>query len=311
MFSKNEKIFVTGHKGLIGSSIVKKLISSGYRNIVTIDKKKLDLRDQYKVLNYFKRKNIKAVINAAGTVGGIAANNNYRAEFIYDNLAIQNNIINACYKNNVKSLIFLGSSSIYPKKTKIPIKEKYLLSGYLEKTNEPYAIAKIAGIKLCESYNYQYGTNYKCLIPCNIYGQNDNYNKQNSHFFPALILKSITAKKKNKKFITLWGNGRARRELMHADDLADACIFFLKKKTKEKIINIGSNFDMTILNYAKLILKEINFDCKIILDKTKPTGTFRKLLDTSIAKKYGWEPKISIKQGLKKILDDQDIRPNR
>ncbi|WP_440693771.1 GDP-L-fucose synthase family protein [Candidatus Pelagibacter sp. HIMB1695] len=302
MFSKNAKIFVAGHKGLVGSSIVKKLISLGYKKILKIDKKKLDLRDQNKVLNFFKKQNIDAVINAAGTVGGIAANNKYRAEFIYDNLTIQNNIINACYKNKVKSLIFLGSSSIYPKNTKIPIKEEYLLSGYLEKTNEPYAVAKIAGIKLCESYNYQYGTNYKCLIPCNVYGQNDNYDKQKSHFFPALILKSITAKKKNKKFITLWGSGRARREILHSDDLADACIYFLKKRTKEKIINIGSNFDMTILNYAKLILKEIDYDCEIILDKRKPNGTFRKLLDSSKAKKYGWEPKISLKDGLKSII---------
>ncbi|MBD1152127.1 GDP-L-fucose synthase [Pelagibacterales bacterium SAG-MED22] len=308
MLSKKTKIFVAGHKGLIGSSIVKKLISEGFKNILTVDKKKLDLRDQHKVFNFFKFKKIDAVINAAGTVGGIFANNKYKADFIYDNLTIQSNIIHACYKNNIKSLIFLGSSSIYPKKINTPIKEENLLTGSLEKTNEPYAIAKIAGIKLCESYNYQYGTDYKCLIPCNIYGQNDNYNVKESHFFPALILKCITAKKNNKKYIILWGTGKARREIMHADDLADACVFFFKKKTKEKIINIGSNFDMSILNYTKLILKEINFECKIILDKTKPTGTIRKLLDSSRAKKYGWQPKITLKEGLREIIDNLDLK---
>ena len=196
MLSKNSKIFITGHRGLVGSAIVRTLIKKGYKNIITINKKKLDLRNQAKVFNYFRRKKIDAVINAAGTVGGIYANNKYKAEFIYDNLAIQNNVIHACYQNKVKSLVFLGSSCIYPKKSKIPIKEEYLLSGGLEKTNEPYAIAKIAGIKMCESYNYQYKTNYKCLMPCNIYGPNDNYNSLTSHFIPALISKISKAKKK-------------------------------------------------------------------------------------------------------------------
>lgn len=201
MINKKSKIFVTGHKGLVGSSLLRRLSFYGYKNILTIDKKKLDLRKQELVFNFFKKQKIEVVINAAGKVGGIYANENYKADFIYDNLAIQNNVINACYQNKIKSLIFLGSSCIYPRNSKQPIKEKYLLTGKLEKTNEPYAVAKIAGIKMCESYNFQYKTNYKCLMPCNLYGPNDNYNLETSHFFPALIVKAIQAKKKKKKIL--------------------------------------------------------------------------------------------------------------
>ena len=196
MLTKKSNIFVTGHKGLVGSALIRRLTNHGYKNIITITRNKLDLRDQKEVFKFFQKKRIDAVINAAGQVGGIYANNKYKADFIYDNLAIQNNIIHACYKNKIKSLIFLGSSCIYPKNSKQPIKEKYLLTGELEKTNEPYAIAKIAGIKMCESYNFQYKTNYKCLMPCNLYGPNDNYNLKTSHFFPALIVKALAAKKK-------------------------------------------------------------------------------------------------------------------
>jgi len=199
MINKKSKIFVTGHKGLVGSAVIRRLTYFGYKKILTIDKKKLDLRDQQRVSIFFKKNKIDAVINAAGTVGGIYANDNYKADFIYDNLAIQNNIIHNCYKNDVKSLIFLGSSCIYPRDCRQPIKEKYILTGELEKTNEPYAIAKIAGIKMCESYNFQYKTNYKCLMPCNLYGPNDNYDLKTSHFFPALIAKAIDAKKNKKK----------------------------------------------------------------------------------------------------------------
>ena len=209
MIQKKSSIFITGHKGLVGSAIYRKLIDQGNKNIITIAKDKLDLRNQKEVFNFFKKKKIDAVINAAGHVGGIFANNKYKADFIYDNLAIQNNIIHACYKNKVKSLIFLGSSCIYPKNSKQPIKEKYLLTGELEKTNEPYAIAKIAGIKMCESYNLQYKTNYKCLMPTNTFGPNDNYDKLNSHFFPALIRKIHEVKVKKKKELVIWGNGLA------------------------------------------------------------------------------------------------------
>ena len=297
MIQKKSKIFVTGHNGLVGSAVVRRLMHHGYKNIVTIIRKKLDLRNQERVFNFFRNNKIDAVINAAGTVGGIYANNKYKADFIYDNLTIQSNIIHSCYKNKVKSLIFLGSSCIYPRNSKQPIKEKYLLNGELEKTNEPYAIAKIAGIKMCESYNFQYKTNYKCLMPCNVYGPNDNYNLQTSHFFPALLAKAISAMKNEKKTITLWGTGKAKRELIYADDLADACIYFMNKKTKESLINIGSSNDMSILSYAKFILKKLNLNCKIILDKSKPDGTPRKIIDSSIALKYGWSPKVDLDLG--------------
>ena len=301
---KKNRIFVTGHKGLVGSALLRRLDHNGYKRIITVDKKDLDLRDQKKVMNFFKKKKIDAVINAAGTVGGIYANNRYKADFIYDNLMIQANIIQGCYKNKIKQLIFLGSSCIYPRNSKQPIKEKYLLKSELEKTNEPYAIAKIAGIKLCESYNFQYKMNYKCLMPCNLYGPNDSYDLNNSHFFPALISKCVTAKKKNKKTITLWGSGKPKRELMYVDDLADACIYFLNKKTKESLINIGTGVDMSILNYAKFILKKLNLNCKIILDKTKPDGTPRKIIDNSIALTYGWKPKVSLEEGFQITLKD-------
>ena len=297
MINKKSKIFVSGHKGLVGSAVTRRLKDYGYKNVLTVDKKKLDLRNQQRVSSFFKKNKIDAVINAAGRVGGIYANNKYKADFIYDNLAIQNNIIHACYQNKVKSLIFLGSSCIYPRNSKQPIKEKYLLTGELEKTNEPYAIAKIAGIKMCESYNFQYKTNYKCLMPCNLYGPNDNYNLKTSHFFPALISKAMWAKKNKKKQITLWGSGKPKRELMYVDDLADACIYFIKKKTKESLINVGAGYDMSILNYAKFILKKINLNCKIILDKSKHDGTPRKIIDSSIAMKYGWSPKIDLNAG--------------
>ena len=301
---KKNRIFVTGHKGLVGSALLRRLDHNGYKKIITADKKDLDLRDQKKVLNFFKKKKIDAVINAAGTVGGIYANSRYKADFIYDNLMIQANIIQGCYKNKIKQLIFLGSSCIYPRNSKQPIKEKYLLKSELEKTNEPYAIAKIAGIKLCESYNFQYKMNYKCLMPCNLYGPNDSYDLNNSHFFPALISKCITAKKKNKKTITLWGSGKPKRELMYVDDLADACIYFLNKKTKESLINIGTGVDMSILDYAKFVLKKLNLNCKIILDKTKPDGTPRKIIDNSIALTYGWKPKVSLEEGFQITLKD-------
>ena len=299
MLNKKSKIFVTGHGGLVGSALVRRLSFFGYTNIITRSKKQLDLRIQQKVEKFFKKNKIKAVINAAGTVGGIYANNTYRANFIYDNLSIQNNIIHSCYKNNVKHLIFLGSSCIYPRNSKQPIKESYLLTGKLEKTNEPYAIAKIAGIKMCESYNFQYKTNYKCLMPCNVYGPNDNYNHKNSHFLPALISKIYHSKIKKNEFVTLWGSGKPFRELLFVDDLADACIYFLSKKTKETLLNIGSGFEMSIADYAKFIIKELKAKVKLKFDPSKPDGTLRKIINSSLAKKYGWKPKTHFKDGFK------------
>ena len=304
MIGRNSKIFISGHKGLVGSSILRKLKSLGYKKIVTVEKKKIDLRNQSKVFNFLKTNKVEAVINAAALVGGILANSKYKANFIYDNLAIQNNIIHGCYINNIKNLIFLGSSCIYPRICRQPIKEKYLLTGELEKSNEPYAIAKIAGIKMCESYNFQYKTNFKCLMPCNIYGPNDNYDLETSHFFPALIKKIYLAKKKNYNNITVWGTGSPKRELMHVDDLAEACIYFLNKKTKETLINVGTGTEMTIKQYVSFLKKKINYKGKIFFDRRKPNGTPRKVVDSKIALKYGWKPKISLSKGFNNTLED-------
>jgi len=298
---KNAKIYVAGHTGLIGSAIIRKLLENNYRNIITVNKNDLDLRNQASVFQFLKKKKPDYVILAAAKVGGIFANNKYRAEFIYDNLAIQNNIIHGSFINNIKNLIFLGSSCIYPRESRQPIKESYLLTGKLETTNEPYAIAKIAGIKMCESYNFQYGTNYKCLMPSNSYGINDNFDPKSSHFFPALIRKVHEAKIYNKNYITLWGSGRAKRELIFSEDVAEACIFFMKKKTKETLINIGTGKDFSIKYYANFIIKNLNCNIKKInFDKSKPDGTLRKLLDVSLAKSYGWKSKINLQKGLLK-----------
>ena len=297
MIEKNAKIFLAGHGGLVGSAILRRLKKYGFKNIITINRSDLDLTNQQKVFTFLGKKKPKAVIIAAAKVGGILDNNKYRGEYIYENLSIQNNLIHGSFLNKVKSLIFLGSSCVYPKNCSQPIKEKYLLTKELEYTNEPYAIAKIAGIKLCESYNLQYGTNYKCLMPSNTYGPNDNYNLNSSHFFPALIRKVFETKKKNKKDIILWGTGKAKRELIYVDDVADACIFFLKKYTKHSLINIGTGKDKTIKQYAEFIIKKLGLKIKINFDTKKPDGTARKLLDISIAKKYGWFPKISLSEG--------------
>ena len=295
--NKNSRIYVAGHNGLVGSAIVRRLKFNNYKNILTVDRKYLDLSDQKKVYQFLKKNKPKAIIIAAARVGGIAANNKYRADFIHENLIIQSNLIHGAFLNKIKNLIFLGSSCVYPRNCKQPIKEDFLLNGGLEYTNEPYAIAKIAGIKMCENYNLQYKTNYKSLMPTNTYGPGDNYNSETSHFFSAIIKKVYEAKKKNKKIITLWGAGKAKRELIYVDDLADACIFFMLKKTKETLINIGTGKDFTIRQYANFIIRFLNLNIKIKFDKSKPDGTPRKLLDISLAKKYGWFPKIGLKEG--------------
>ena len=298
MIKKNDKIFVAGHNGLIGSAIIRQLKSKGYKNIVTIDKKKLNLINQNNVFRFLKKIKPKVTIIAAAKVGGIYANNVFRGEYIYENLAIQNNIIHSAFLNKTKKLIFLGSSCVYPRDCKQPIKEEYLLTGPLEKTNEPYAIAKIAGIKLCESYNKQYKTNYLCLMPCNTFGINDNFDPETSHFFPALIKKIYKQSQKKKKVITLWGTGKPKRELMFVDDLAEACIFFMTKKTKHSLINIGTEKEMTIKAYAEFVKKKIKSKLKINFDNNKLIdGTPRKILSCKIAKSYGWKSKISLDKG--------------
>jgi GDP-L-fucose synthase len=303
MIKKNEKIFLAGHKGLIGSAIFKRLKTLGYKKIITIDKKKLDLIDQNKVYKFLKRIKPKATIIAAAKVGGIFANNYYRGEYIYENLSIQTNLIHGSYLNGVKQLIFLGSSCIYPRQSFQPIKEKYLLSKSLEKTNEAYAIAKISGVLMCQSYNHQYKTNYRCIMPANSYGPGDNYDELNSHFFPAIMRKIIDAKKNKKKFIKLWGNGKARRELIFNEDVADACVYFLNKNTKETLINIGTGKDKRIVEYAKFIMKKLNYECQIKFDKTKPNGAPRKVLDISLAKKYGWKATTNLETGFWKTYN--------
>ena len=302
--NKKSKIFIAGHNGMVGSAIKKKFLQKGYKNIITINKKKLNLIEQKKVFNYLKKIKPDLVIIAAARVGGIIANSSNKSQFIYENLQIQNNIIHGSYKSGVKKLIFLGSSCIYPKFSKQPIKEKYILTGSLEQTNDAYAIAKIAGIIMCKNYNKTYGLNYKCLMPSNMYGPNDNYDLNNSHFFPALIRKIYEAKMNNKKKVKVWGSGKVLRELLYVEDFADAVLFFTNKKIKEDFLNIGSGKDYSIDWYTKFIMREMNVKLKIIYDKSKPDGVPRKLLDISLAKKYGWVSKTSLEKGFLNTLED-------
>ena len=301
IIKKSDPIFVAGHKGLVGSAIVRKLKEKNYKNIITIQKSKLDLRNQEQTFLFLKKKKPKFVFIAAARVGGIIDNNTKKADFIFENLQIQNNLIHGSKLNKIKNIIFLGSSCVYPKNINVPIKENFLLKKELEKTNEPYAIAKIAGIKMCESYNFQYGTNYKCIMPCNTYGPNDNFNLITSHFYPALIMKMLLAKKRKKRSIEIWGNGKAKRELLYVDDLADACIYFMNKESPN-LINIGTGKDKTILNYANFLKTQINYYPSVNFDLSKPNGTKRKVLDVSIAKKLGWIAKTSLKEGTVKTI---------
>ncbi len=306
MINHHSKIFLAGHKGMLGSSILRIFKKKGYKNLIIIDKKKLDLRDQQSVKKFFRKKKPHAVIIAAAKVGGIGANMNYPANFINDNLQIQTNLISASYDNKVKKLIFFGSSCIYPKNLNKPIKENQILSGKLEKTNESYAVAKIAGVKLIEAFNKQYKTNYLCLMPCNLFGPNDNYDLQNSHFLPALIKKIFIASKKKKgKIVRLWGTGKPLREILHVDEAAEACEFFLKKKTKSSLINIGSPIEMSIKDYANKVKNII--DPKVIIKFNKDIkldGIKRKKLNTSLATRNGWKTKMNFSKSLAKTIEN-------
>ena len=301
IIKKTDSIFVAGHNGLVGSAIIRELKLNNYKNILTKDKKDLNLLDQNKVFAFLRKQKPKFIFIAAAKVGGIFTNNLLRGQFIYENLQIQNNLIHGAFLAGVKNLIFLGSNCVYPKECKQPIKENYLLNNYLEYTNEPYAIAKIAGIKMCENYNLQYNTNFRCLMPANLYGPNDNYDPETSHFLPAIIRKAyLISISKDQKF-KVWGDGKTQREVLFVDDLAKACIFFMNKKTNKKhsVINIGSGRDYSINYYVNKICNMFNIKkYKIVYDKTKPVGTFKKLLDTRIAKSYGWRPEISLTKGL-------------
>ena len=297
--NKKDRIFLAGHKGLVGSAVLRKFKKLNYKNIILANKKELNLLDQSKVFNFLKKKKIKSIIICAAKVGGIKANNDLKGNFIYENLTIQNNLIHGAKINNIKNLIFLGSSCVYPRNCKMPIKEKYLLNGSLEKTNEPYAVAKIAGIKLCESYNFQYKTNFKCLMPTNCFGPEDNYDPESSHFLPALLSKIHYAKISKKKYVNLWGNGKSLREVIYVDDLADAIIYFLNKKTTHSLINIGTGIEKTIRKFALILSKIIGVKLHIKYVNKNLTGTPRKILDISLAKKYGWKPNTNLIRDLK------------
>ena len=307
--NKTDKIYVAGHNGMVGSAIVKKLREKGFINIVTRFSSELDLTNQQDVHNFLQNEKPDYVVIAAAKVGGIHANDSYPAEFIYQNLMIEANLIHGSYLAGVNNLLFLGSSCIYPKESLQPIKEEYLLSGYLESTNEPYAIAKIAGIKLCESYNRQYGCDYRSVMPTNLYGPGDNYNLENSHVIPALIRKFHEAKSSNALKVTIWGSGTPRREFLYVDDMATACIHVMslnkatyQRETKPMLshINVGTGQDLTIKKLAETISKVIGFKGKIEFDITKPDGTKRKLMNSIRLNKLGWHPKIDLEQGLKK-----------
>ncbi len=304
MINFKSKIYVAGHTGLVGSAIIRKLKEKGYTNLIFKERRKLDLTNQVKVIKYLKKEKPDFVFIAAAKVGGIYSNDNFKADYITQNLQIQTNLIYGSYLAGIKNLIFLGSSCIYPKKSKQPIKEKYLLNGKLEETNDAYAIAKIAGIKMCQSFNEQYNCNYRCLMPANTFGPNDNYNDNSSHFLPAIIKKIHKLKSNNSTNLILWGNGKVRREFIHVDDLASACVYFMKKKTKHSLINIGTGKDHTITHYANFISNIIlKKKIKIKYDKSKPNGVKRKVLDISLAKNYGWKPKLDLKSSIIKTYN--------
>jgi len=301
---QNEKIFVAGHRGMVGSAITRKLQKEGFKNLVQRTSRELDLRNQAEVRQFFEQERPDHVFLAAAKVGGILANNTYRAEFLYDNLMIQNNVIDGAYQSGVKKLMFLGSSCIYPKLAPQPLKEDSLLTGELEPTNEPYAIAKIAGIKMADAYRSQYGCNFISVMPTNLYGPNDNYDLHNSHVLPALIRKFHEAKKKGEPSVTLWGTGKPKREFLHADDLADACYFLMQGYNEPGFVNVGTGEDLEIGELALLIKKIVGYEGEIIHDLTKPDGTPRKLMDVTKLHNLGWKAAISLEEGIRRVYED-------
>jgi len=303
-FEKSSKIYIAGHRGMVGSSILRALQIKGYSNFLLKTSSELDLRNQKAVADFFEIEKPDYVFLAAAKVGGIVANNSFRAEFIYENIMIQSNIIHQSYLTGVKKLLFLGSSCIFPKFAPQPLKEEYLLTGLLESTNEPYSIAKIAGIKMCDAYRTQYGCNFISVMPTNLYGSNDNYDLNNSHVLPALLRKFITAKNNGETSVTIWGTGNPLREFLHSEDLADACLFLMENYNEAGLINIGVGEDISILDLAKMIQKIVVFNGVIITDTTKPDGTPRKLMDVSKLTNLGWNARISLEEGIKKVYQE-------
>ncbi len=301
---KKSKIYVAGHRGMVGSAIVRALTKAGYENYIFRTSSELDLRNQAEVGRFFEVEKPEFVFLAAAKVGGISANNTYRAEFLYDNLMIQNNVIHSSYKNGVKKLLFLGSSCIYPKMAPQPLSEDALLTGLLEPTNEPYAIAKIAGIKMCDAYRFQYGCNFISAMPTNLFGPNDNYDLNNSHVLPALLRKFIEAKQRNDKEVILWGSGTPLREFLHVDDLAEACLFLMEHFNEGGFVNVGTGKDITISELAALIKNIVGFKGKIVQDLSKPDGTPRKLMNVSKIHNMGWKHGIGLEQGIRMVYND-------
>lgn len=301
---KTSKIYIAGHRGMVGSSILRALKAKGYSNFLLKTSAELDLRNQQAVADFFAFEKPDYVFLAAAKVGGIVANNTYRADFIYENMMIQSNVIHQAYLNGVKKLLFLGSSCIYPKLAPQPLKEEYLLTGLLEPTNEPYAIAKIAGIKMCDAYREQYGCNFISVMPTNLFGPNDNYDLNNSHVLPALLRKFITAKNNGDTAVTIWGTGSPLREFLHADDLADACLFLMQTHNDSGLVNIGVGEDISILDLAKMVKQIVGFEGEIITDTSKPDGTPRKLMDVSKLTNLGWKASISLEEGIKKVYKE-------
>ena len=302
---KNSKIYIAGHRGMVGSAIMRRLQKEGYSNFVFRTSAELDLRNQQAVADFFAAEKPEYVFLAAAKVGGILANNTYRAEFLYDNLSIQNNVIHLAWKSGVKKLLFLGSSCIYPRLAPQPLKEEYLLTGLLEPSNEPYAIAKIAGIKMCDAYRSQYGCNFISVMPSNLYGPNDNYDLSNSHVLPALLRKFHEAKMNNKQEAEVWGTGKPRREFLHADDMADACFFLMKNYNEPGMVNIGTGEDLSIKELAEMIKEITGYKGKIVFDTSKPDGTPRKLLDVSKLSGLGWKASVNLQEGMGRVYNEK------